>query len=131
MQRYLSRRKKGSKNRHKFRQKIASTHARITNMRRDSLHKLTSYLTEKFAGIVIEDLNVKGMLSNRSSAKVFDFVENFCRRNYLMPLLTLVFMSCDGNLSININTKVIICWLLIGGFRLLKLVPTVVIRKNN
>jgi len=65
MQRSLSRRKKGSKNRHKLRQKIASTHARITNLRQYSLHKLTSYLTDKFAGIVIEDLNVKGMLSNR------------------------------------------------------------------
>ena len=73
MQRSLSRRKKGSKNRHKLRQKIASTHARITNLRHGSLHKLTSYLTDNFAGIVIEDLNVKGMLSNRKlSAAIAD-----------------------------------------------------------
>ncbi len=65
MQRKLSRREKGSQNRHKLRQKIAKVHAQITNLRQDSLHKLTSYLTDNFAGIVIEDLNVKGMLSNR------------------------------------------------------------------
>jgi putative transposase len=65
MQRSLSRREKGSQNRHQLRQKIAKVHARITNHRQDSLHKLTSYLTDNFAGIVIEDLNVKGMLSNR------------------------------------------------------------------
>jgi len=65
MQRSLSRRKKGSQNRHRLRQKIAKVHARITNLRQDSLHKLTSYLTDNFTGIVIEDLNVKGMLSNR------------------------------------------------------------------
>jgi putative transposase len=65
LQRSLSRRKKGSQNRHKLRQKIAKVHAKITNVRSDSLHKLTSYLTDNFTGIVIEDLNVKGMLSNR------------------------------------------------------------------
>jgi len=39
-------------------------------MRQYSLHKLINYFTEKIAGIVIEDLNVKGMLSNRSSTKL-------------------------------------------------------------
>jgi len=65
MQRSLSRRVKGSHNRQKLRQKIASAHAKITNIRQDSLHKLTSYLTNSFGGIVIEDLNVKGMLKNQ------------------------------------------------------------------
>jgi putative transposase len=73
MQRSKSRREKGSQNRHKLRQKIAKVHAKITNLRQDSLHKLTSYLTDNFAGIVIEDLNVKGMLSNRKlSAAIAD-----------------------------------------------------------
>jgi len=64
MQRSLSRRVKGSQNRNQLRLKIASLHAKITNVRQDSLQKLTSYLSNNFAGIVIEDLNVKGMLSN-------------------------------------------------------------------
>jgi len=33
------------------------------------LHKLTSYLTENFALIAIEDLNVQGMLTNRRLAR--------------------------------------------------------------
>jgi len=69
MQRSLSRQEKGSQNRHKLRQKIAKVHARITNLRQDSLHKLTSYLTDNFGGIVIEDLNVSGMLSNRKLSR--------------------------------------------------------------
>ncbi len=69
MQRSLSRRVKGSHNRQKLRQKIASVHAKITNIRQDSLHKLTTYLTDSFGGIVIEDLNVKGMLSNRKLSR--------------------------------------------------------------
>jgi len=69
MQGSLSRRVKGSHNRHKLRLKIASIHAKITNIRKDSLHKLTTYLTDNFAGIVIEDLNVKGMLSNHKLSR--------------------------------------------------------------
>jgi len=69
MQGSLSRRVKGSHNRHKLRLKIASIHAKITNIRKDSLHKLTTHLTDNFAGIVIEDLNVKGMLSNHKLSR--------------------------------------------------------------
>ncbi|MEN8215918.1 MAG: RNA-guided endonuclease TnpB family protein [Pseudomonadota bacterium] len=64
MQRSLARREKGSHNRHKLRHKLAKVHAQITNIRLDSLHKLTTYLTNSFGGIVIEDLNVSGMLKN-------------------------------------------------------------------
>ncbi|MEN8220773.1 MAG: RNA-guided endonuclease TnpB family protein [Pseudomonadota bacterium] len=69
MQRSFSRRVKGSNNRQKIRQKIAKVHARIKNLRHDSLHKLTSYLTDHFGGIVIEDLNVSGMLKNRNLSR--------------------------------------------------------------
>jgi putative transposase len=53
----------------KLRESIASVHAKITNIRQDSLHKLTGYLTDSFGGIVIEDLNVKGMLKNRKLSR--------------------------------------------------------------
>jgi len=38
--------------------KLARAHYRIRCIRQDALHKLTSYLTENYAGIAIEDLNV-------------------------------------------------------------------------
>ena len=67
--RRLSRKQKGSKNRGKAKHRLAKLHARIVHVRRDSLHKLTSDLTRRFATIVIEDLNVKGMMANRKLAR--------------------------------------------------------------
>ena len=67
--RRLSRRQKGSNNREKARQKLARFHYRIRCIRQNSVHKLTSYLTENFAVIAIEDLNVQGMLRNRRLAR--------------------------------------------------------------
>jgi len=61
----LSRKKKGSNNRNKAKRKLACLHKRISDIRRDSLHKLTTRLTENFAVIGIEDLHVKGMMKNR------------------------------------------------------------------
>ena len=69
LSRRLSRKKKGSKNRDKARTKLARLHLRIRNVRQDALHKLTSYLTQNFDEIVIEDLNVKGMVRNRRLAR--------------------------------------------------------------
>lgn len=65
LSRSLSRKKKGSNNRHKAKMKMARLHAKITNIRKDSLHKLTTELTQRFDTIGIEDLNVKGMMKNR------------------------------------------------------------------
>ena len=45
--------------------KLARLHAKITHVRQDSLHKLTTQLTCRFHTIGIEDLNVKGMMQNR------------------------------------------------------------------
>ena len=71
LQRELSRRKKGGKNREKTRRKIAKAHQRIANIRRDTLHKTTSAIvaktkpdSERPSVIVLEDLNVSGMLAN-------------------------------------------------------------------
>ena len=69
IQRSLARRKKDSHNRAKLKLKIAQVHAKIVKIRQDSLHKLTTFLTNHFAGIVIEDLNVKGMLKNRKLSR--------------------------------------------------------------
>lgn len=71
MQRELSRRQVGSRNRNKTKQKIAKLHYRISNIRRNALHEITSYLVVKAKPktIVIEDLNVAGMLQNRRLSK--------------------------------------------------------------
>lgn len=65
LSRGLSRKVKGSSNRAKAKVALAKLHARIANLRRDSLHKLSSIITRRFDTIGIEDLNVKGMLGNR------------------------------------------------------------------
>lgn len=48
--------------------KVAKIHQRISNVRKDNLHKVTSYLTKNYQEIVIEDLNVKGMSKNHKLA---------------------------------------------------------------
>lgn len=69
LQQSFSRKQKGSKNREKQKRKIASLHYRISCIRMDSLHKLTTRLANDYSVIVIEDLNVKGMMSNGKLAK--------------------------------------------------------------
>jgi putative transposase len=64
LSRSLSRKVKGSANRRKAKAKIARLHARISNIRKDGLHKLTTGLVNSFTVIGIEDLNVKGMMAN-------------------------------------------------------------------
>jgi len=69
LNRSLSRKQKGSANRRKARMKLARMHARISNIRSDALHQLTTDLTRRFHTIGIEDLNVKGMARNRRLAR--------------------------------------------------------------
>lgn len=52
-----------------FKRKISRLHYRISCIRHDALHKLTSMLARKFSVVVIEDLNVSGMLKNGKLAK--------------------------------------------------------------
>ncbi len=47
---------------------IAKLHRRIANLRKDTLHKLTTYLAKNHSRIVIEDLNVSGMMANHKLA---------------------------------------------------------------
>lgn len=60
---YLNRNKqRGSSNYRKFQKRIAGLHYRLTCIRKDFLHKLTTYLAKSFKYVCIEDLNVNGML---------------------------------------------------------------------
>ena len=65
----LARKKKGSSNREKAKKKLGLLHSRIRNVRKDFLHKLTSYLADNYSDICIEDLNTSGMAKNRRLAK--------------------------------------------------------------
>jgi putative transposase len=69
LSRAVSRKVKGSRNRARAKLKLARLHARIANIRRDSLHQLSTRITRRFHTIGIEDLNVKGMLGNRHLAR--------------------------------------------------------------
>ena len=69
LSRSLSRKQQGSANFKKDKAKLAKLHARIANKRSDSLHKLTTDLTRRFHTICIEDLNVRGMMRNRSLSR--------------------------------------------------------------
>jgi putative transposase len=68
-QRILARKKKGSANRTKVRIKVARCHSRVRDARRDFLHKASTALIGRFDTIAVEDLNVAGMVKNRSLAK--------------------------------------------------------------
>ncbi|MFI8091630.1 RNA-guided endonuclease InsQ/TnpB family protein [Streptomyces sp. NPDC086080] len=69
-QRQLARKAKGDgANRRKARQKVAKVYARITDRRRDHLHKLTTRLVRENQTIVIEDLTVRNMVKNGSLAR--------------------------------------------------------------
>ena len=60
--------KRQSKNYAKSQAKVARIHARIANIRADSLHKLTTHLAKNHGKVVIEDLNVRGMSKNHRLA---------------------------------------------------------------
>lgn len=62
-------RKVPSKNYLKAKNKLAREHAKVANIRKDYLHKLTTYLIQSYDIICIEDLNVKGMMKNRKLAR--------------------------------------------------------------
>lgn len=68
-QRRLSRKAKGSANHAKAQVKVARVHARITDRRRDTLHKLTTRLIREYQAVVIEDLSVRNMVRNHSLAR--------------------------------------------------------------
>lgn len=69
-QRQLRKKQKGSKNREKARKKLATLHEKVTNQRKDFLHKLSTQIVhENQGGICIEDLHIKGMVKNHRLAK--------------------------------------------------------------
>jgi putative transposase len=68
-QRRLARCLRGSRNRAKAARKVARSHAKITDARRDFLHKASTRLIRENDLIAVEDLNVSGMVRNRRLAR--------------------------------------------------------------
>jgi putative transposase len=69
LNRQLARCKIGSKRRRQTRRQLARVHARAANLRKDALHKLTTALATNHKVVVVEQLNVAGMLRNRRLAR--------------------------------------------------------------
>ncbi|MDJ0596906.1 MAG: RNA-guided endonuclease TnpB family protein [Pleurocapsa sp. MO_226.B13] len=69
LQRRLKNKEKDSGRREKARLKIAKMHAKISDCRKDFLHKLTSQLVRENQTICTETLNVKGLMANHKLAK--------------------------------------------------------------
>lgn len=67
-QRQLARKVKGSNQYLKQKAKVAKTHKRVSDIRLDATHKATTTISKNHAKIVIEHLNVSGMMSNHKLA---------------------------------------------------------------
>lgn len=74
LQKDMSRKKKGSHNRHKARLKVAKLYEKIANQRQDFLHKASSKMISENQVIVMEDLRVKNMMQNHKLAKAISEV---------------------------------------------------------
>jgi putative transposase len=69
LQKQLARCEKGSNRRKVVTLKIAKIHSRIADLRKDFLHKLSTRLVVENQAIVLEDLNVSGMMKNRKLSR--------------------------------------------------------------
>lgn len=69
MHKQLGRAKKGSNRREVLRLQLAKIYARIADKRKDFLHKLSTRLVQENKTVVLEDLNVSGMVKNRKLAR--------------------------------------------------------------
>lgn len=68
-QREVSRKKKGSNNRRKSVERLRRTHYRISNIRKDAIHKATTELARTKSVVCIEDLSVSSMMNNHHLAQ--------------------------------------------------------------
>jgi putative transposase len=69
LQRKLARQPRDSKRRNITRIRIAKLHNRIADTRKDFLHKLSTKIVNENQVIILEDLNVSGLVKNRKLAR--------------------------------------------------------------
>lgn len=72
LQRHLSRCQQGGKNREKARRALARQHLRVANQRKDQLHRLSAALVREYDAVVLEDLNVSGLVKTKLGKSVQD-----------------------------------------------------------
>jgi putative transposase len=70
LQRRVSKKQKGSKNRRKAVQKLAVYHEKVSNQRNDFQHKVSNMLIRENQAVAVETLNIKGMIKNHKLAQV-------------------------------------------------------------
>ncbi|AUB38808.1 putative transposase [Nostoc flagelliforme CCNUN1] len=68
-QKKLARKVKGSKSRNRYRKVVAKVYERVSNSRQDFLHKLSYKLVSDSQAVIVENLNVRGMVRNHKLAK--------------------------------------------------------------
>src|SRR5258708_35223639 len=68
-QKAVSRKQKDSQNRKKAVQHLGNLHRQVANQRANTLHQFTSRLAKTKSVVVIEDLNVSGLLKNHPLAQ--------------------------------------------------------------
>jgi putative transposase len=69
LQKKLARQNKDSRRRNRTRIRIAKLHNQIADTRKDFLHKLSTKIVSENQAIVLEDLNVSGMVKNRKLSR--------------------------------------------------------------
>lgn len=69
LQRRLSKKRKGSKNREKAKLKVSRLYQKMANIRNDYLNKITTAITKRYSLVAVENLNTKGMMKNHNLAK--------------------------------------------------------------
>jgi putative transposase len=69
LQRVVSRKKKGSNNRKKAVKQLAKAHKKVSEQRKDFLHKLSTKLIRENQSVSLENLNIRGMVKNHKLAK--------------------------------------------------------------
>jgi putative transposase len=74
LQRQHARKRKGSQNRIRSVRRIAKMHWKVKNSRKDVIHKFTTRLCRENQTVVIEDLNIRGMVKNRKLARAISDV---------------------------------------------------------
>jgi transposase len=68
----MARKPKGSRNRDKARRRVARTHARVADARRDFHHQLSTRLVRGHQTVCVETLNVAGMGRSKLAKSVYD-----------------------------------------------------------
>ena len=68
-QQALSRKVKGSARRERAKERVARMHARVADVRADAINKATTMIASNYSVVCVEDLNVAGMVKNRSLAR--------------------------------------------------------------